>query len=102
LPGYRNPEGGAAEAEERAAAGRRYCPEAVTEQMAGYRTAGALWTKAPIGFPVAESSRHRRLARAHNSRMKECRPIEDCQLLKYPANVISQSCDESAGALLAQ
>jgi hypothetical protein len=31
LSGYRNPQGGVAEAEERAAAGRRYCPEAVTE-----------------------------------------------------------------------
>jgi len=56
LPGYRNPKGGAAEAEERVAEGRRYCPEAVTEQMAGYRTADALWTKAPFGVPGSNSS----------------------------------------------
>jgi hypothetical protein len=48
LEGYRNPKGGAAEAEERAAAGRRYCPEAVTEQKAGYKTVDTNWTKAAI------------------------------------------------------
>jgi hypothetical protein len=32
LEGNRNPEGGAAEAEERVAAGRRFSPEAVTEE----------------------------------------------------------------------
>jgi hypothetical protein len=51
LPGYRNQKGGAAEAEERVAAGRRYCPEAVTEQMAGYRTGDALWTKVTHSNP---------------------------------------------------
>jgi hypothetical protein len=43
--GNRNPEGDGIEAEERAAAGRRLRPEAVTEQKAGYQTADALWTK---------------------------------------------------------
>ena len=50
--GNRNPQGDAVEAEERVAAGRRYCPEAVTGQKAGYQTADALWTKAPIRFPA--------------------------------------------------
>jgi hypothetical protein len=56
LEGYRNPKGGEAEAEERAAAGRRFCTEAVTEQKAGYKTADANWTKAPISSPQAEIS----------------------------------------------
>jgi hypothetical protein len=43
--GNRNPQGDGIEAEERAAAGRRLSPEAVTEQRAGYQTADALWTK---------------------------------------------------------
>jgi hypothetical protein len=40
--GNRNPQGDAIEAEEQVAAGRRQCPEAVTEQKAGYQTADAL------------------------------------------------------------
>jgi hypothetical protein len=43
--GNRNPQGDGIEAEERAAAGRRISPEAVTEQKAGYQTADAFWTK---------------------------------------------------------
>ena len=52
LEGNRNPQGGVAEAEERAAAGRRFCPEAVTEQRAGYQTADALRTKVTHPVPV--------------------------------------------------
>jgi hypothetical protein len=40
--GNRNPQGDAIEAEEQVAAGCRQCPEAVTEQKAGYQTADAL------------------------------------------------------------
>jgi hypothetical protein len=43
--GNRNPQGDGIEAEERAAAGRRLRPEAVTEQKAEYKTADAFWTK---------------------------------------------------------
>jgi hypothetical protein len=46
--GNRNPQVDAIEAEEQVAAGRRESPEAVTGQKAGYQTADALWTKAPI------------------------------------------------------
>jgi len=46
--GNRNPQGDAVEAEERAAAGRRQRPEAVTEQKAGYQTADALTAKVSI------------------------------------------------------
>ena len=58
LEGNRNPQGSGSEAEERAAAGRRIGPEAVTEQKAGYRTADTLWTKVPICIPVKEVRRH--------------------------------------------
>jgi len=59
--GNRNPPGDAIEAEERVAAGRRHCPEAVTEQKAGYQTADAFWTKAPTRFPVQEVRQYRTL-----------------------------------------
>ena len=54
--GNRNPQGDAIEAEERVAAGRRFCPEAVTEQS-GMRNADASGPKSPIRF------RHRRRAK---------------------------------------
>jgi len=44
------------EAEERAAAGRRLRPEAVTEQKAGYQTADAFWTKVTHPSPGMESA----------------------------------------------
>jgi hypothetical protein len=50
LEGNRNPEGGVAEAEERAAAGRMISPEAVTEQKAGYKTADT------CGYKVSSAS----------------------------------------------
>src|SRR5271165_2727316 len=56
LEGNRNPQGGAAKAEERAAAGRRIGPEAVTEQKAGYRTADTRQSKALI-FNSADQAR---------------------------------------------
>jgi len=42
------------EAEERAAAGRRLRPEAVTEQKAGYPNGDAFWTKATHPTPGTE------------------------------------------------
>jgi hypothetical protein len=45
LEGSRNPQGGAAEAEERAAAGRMKSPEAVPEQKTGYGTADTCRSK---------------------------------------------------------
>jgi hypothetical protein len=54
LEGNRNPQGSGSEAEERAAAGRRIGPEAVTEQKAGYITADTRWSKALIPLPAAE------------------------------------------------
>jgi hypothetical protein len=53
--GNRNPLGDAIEAKERAAAGRRFCPEAVTEQRAGYQTADALRTKVAHPNPAQEA-----------------------------------------------
>jgi len=47
------------EAEERAAAGRRFCPEAVTEQKAEYRTADAFWTKVAHPSPGTASAPNR-------------------------------------------
>jgi hypothetical protein len=54
LEGNRNPQGGAAEAEERAAAGRMKSPEAVPEQKAGYITADILQSNVFIGRLAAE------------------------------------------------
>ena len=48
LEGNRNPQGHAVEAEERAAAGRRIGPEAVTEQKTGYGTEDTHRSKALI------------------------------------------------------
>ena len=92
FPGYRNPKGGAAEAEERVAAGRRHCPEAVTEQTAGYRTADALWTKVPIAVRVEESRQHRVLLRAQRPSTKRAAPMDVRRLLKLSAIVISLEC----------
>jgi hypothetical protein len=54
LEGNRHPQGGEAEAEEQAAAGRRMGLEAVTEQAAGYKTADAFWTKVLVSMPKVE------------------------------------------------
>jgi hypothetical protein len=49
VPDARSLRGGVVvEAEEQADAGRRQCPEAVTEQRAGYETADALRTEVAI------------------------------------------------------
>jgi hypothetical protein len=47
--------GWSVEAEERAAAGRRFCPDAVTEDRAGCETADALRTKVTHPIPAQEA-----------------------------------------------
>ena len=64
LEGNRNPQGGAAEAEERVAAGRMKSPEAVTETKAGYKTADPHGIKVLICTLAAEVRRNRSLIRA--------------------------------------
>jgi hypothetical protein len=59
LAGNRNPQGGAAEAEERAAAGRMKSPEAVPEQETGYGTADTCRNKVFICILAGEVYRHR-------------------------------------------
>jgi hypothetical protein len=51
LEGNRDPQGGAAEAEERAAAGRMKSPEAVPEQETGYGMADTCRSKVFICIP---------------------------------------------------
>ena len=55
LEGNRNPQGGAAEAEERAAAGRMERPEAVPEHETGYGTADTYRSKVLICIPCWRS-----------------------------------------------
>ena len=57
LEGNRNPQGGAAEAAERAAAGRMKSPEAVPEQRRDTITADTLQSKVFIGTLAAEGHR---------------------------------------------
>jgi hypothetical protein len=71
--GNRNPRGDGIEAEERAAAGRRLRPEAVTEQKAGYQTADAFWTKAAPSESLAQEVRQS--ARALCGRLQRCRRL---------------------------
>jgi hypothetical protein len=66
LEGNRNPKDGAAEAEERVAAGRMKGPEAVTEQTAGYEPADTHRAKVFISISAAEFHRHRNCFRACN------------------------------------
>src|SRR5271169_1209938 len=58
LEGNRNPTGGAAKAEERAAAGRRTGPDAVTEQKPGYGTRDTRRNIALIPLLADEVHRH--------------------------------------------
>jgi hypothetical protein len=64
LEGNRNPQGGAAEAEERAAAGRMKSPEAVPEEKTGYGTADTCRSNVFICVLAGELYRHRRYLRA--------------------------------------
>ena len=57
LEGNRNPQGGAAEAEERAAAGRMERPRSGARTKAGYITADTLQSKVFIGTLAAEGHR---------------------------------------------
>jgi hypothetical protein len=70
--GNRNPQGGPAEAEERAAAGRMESPEAVPEHETGYGTADTYRSKVFIYIPVLEKFyRHRSYHRATKGLRKE-------------------------------
>src|ERR1017187_3820896 len=64
LEGNRNPQGGAAEAEERAAAGRMKKPRSGARTKAGYITADTLQSKVFIGTLAAEGHRDYRSIRA--------------------------------------
>jgi len=60
LEGNRNPQGGQAEAEERAAAGRRKSPRSGARTKAGYDTADTLQDKVLIRVLAKEVRRDRR------------------------------------------
>jgi hypothetical protein len=64
LEGNRNPQGGAAEAEERVAAGRMKKPRSGARTKAGYITADTLQRKVFIGTLAAEGHRDYRSVRA--------------------------------------
>jgi len=64
LEGNRNPQGGAAEAEERAAAGRMKKPRSGARTKAGYITADTRQSKVVISPLAAEGYRDYRLIRA--------------------------------------
>jgi hypothetical protein len=88
LSGYRNPKGGVTEAEERVAAGRRYCPEAVTEQKAGYKTRDALWTKVLIRVPATDVHCYRCIHRVSKASDGKSEPVTYAPTAKVPAIVI--------------
>jgi hypothetical protein len=64
LEGNRNPQGGAAEAEERVAAGRMNCPDAVPEQRRDRQTADTRQSKVFICTLAAEVRHNNSLIRA--------------------------------------
>ena len=97
LEGNRNPQGGAAEAEERAAAGRMKSPEAVPEQRRDTITADTLQSKVFIGTLAAEGHRDQRSIRAGMSvarRVQFATSVDSRKLSCSPAPL----CTETRGA----
>ena len=69
--------------------GAGICPEAVTEQKAGYQTADALWTKVPTRFPVQEVRQYRTL--------KHLATVSSGIAATTPSS-LTPNCIDSAGA----
>jgi hypothetical protein len=94
--GNRNPQGGRAEAEERAAAGRMKCPEAVPEPRRAHNGDPSARRKIPAqSWPKNSAAHEPRREQARLAPSAFCRRPGNCSTLAYP--VVATIQIENAG-----